>query len=59
VAQDRPDSMGSEAVFIECMVQLYRKFQSGQHGGAVGGSLLAAGAPEHAVPLREPPLRDD
>jgi hypothetical protein len=30
VAQDKPDSMGSEAVFIECMVQLYRKFQSCQ-----------------------------
>ena len=30
VAQDKPDSMGSEDAFIECMVQLYRKFQSGQ-----------------------------
>ena len=33
VAQDKPDSMGSEAAFIECMVQLYRKFQSGQECG--------------------------
>lgn len=35
VAQDKPGSMGSEAAFIECMVQLYRKFQSGQEGGSV------------------------
>lgn len=32
VAQDKPDSMGSEDAFIECMVQLYRKFQCGQDG---------------------------
>jgi hypothetical protein len=33
VAQDKPGSMGSEADFIECMVQLYRKFQGVQDGG--------------------------
>lgn len=30
VAQDKPGAMGSEAAFIECMVKLYRKFQSVQ-----------------------------
>ena len=30
VAQDKPVAMESEAAFIDCMVQLYRKFQSGQ-----------------------------
>jgi hypothetical protein len=28
LAQERPASMESEAAFVECMVQLYRKFQS-------------------------------
>jgi hypothetical protein len=33
VSHEKPDSMGSEAAFIECMVQLYRKFQSGLDAG--------------------------
>ena len=44
VAQDKPDSMGSEAAFIDCMVQLYRKFQCGQE------SLGACVASHSAVP---------
>ena len=40
VALDRPGSMGSEDAFIECMVQLYRKFQSGQCASVPAG-------PEH------------
>ena len=40
VAQDYPGSMGSEADFIERMVQLYRQFQSGKTGE--GGDAVKA-----------------
>ena len=55
VAQDKPDAMGSEAAFIDCMVQLYRKFQCGHEcspdaASAPSHSRLAA--PENGVALR-------
>jgi hypothetical protein len=39
VAQDKPESMGSEDTFIECMVQLYRKFQGGSAAPVGVGSV--------------------
>ena len=44
VAQDKPDSLGSEAAFIECMVQLYRKFQSGLDAGSARAKDVTGGS---------------
>ena len=50
VAQDRPDSMVSEAAFIESMVQLYRKFQTHSVCPSAAESAPDASLPAACVP---------